>query len=173
MIKPYTLEYEAQATEQLTDGGLQGTIIAEPLEKGFGLTLGNALRRIMLSSLQGSAISRVKIEGVNHEFCVLQGALEDVPQIILNLRNIRFIVEDYEFKRGVIDKKDGGIIKAKDIKLPPGIKVLDPERYICTVAKGKPVHMEIDILSDKGYVAAKHNKNEGHEIGVIALDAWF
>ena len=173
LIKPYTLEYETEATEKLSDGGLRGTIIAEPLEKGFGLTLGNALRRIMLSSLQGSAVSRIKIEGVNHEFSVLQGALEDVPQIILNLRNLRFIVDDYSFKRGVIDKKNGGIIKAKDIKLPQGIKVLDPDRYICTIAEGKPIHMELDIISEKGYVAAKHNKNEGQELGVIALDAWF
>jgi len=152
-----------------------GKFVAEPLERGYGITLGNSLRRIMLSSLPGAAVSQIKIEGVLHEFSSIPGVKEDVTEIILNIKNlaIKNTSDSNEPKTAYIDFTGEGVIKASDIQVDPDIVIMNPDQVIATVCGGKDTkfYMELTITKGRGYVSADKNKNADLPIGVIAIDS--
>ena len=149
-----------------------GRFICEPLERGYGTTLGNSLRRIMLSSLPGSAVSQVKIDGVLHEFSSIPGVKEDVTEIIMNIKNlaIKNLSGDDEPKVAYIDFDGDGIITAEDIQCDPSIEIINKDQVIATVSEGK-FYMELTITNGRGYVSSDKNKGEDVPIGVIAVDS--
>lgn len=168
LIKPKRLEIET------TNPNIYGKFECEPLERGFGITLGNALRRVLLSSLQGSAITSVKIDGVLHEFSTIPGVLEDVTDVILNLKEVRFkVTGDANPKRLVIEKEGEGSVRAGDITTGPQVDVLNPNQHICTLARDAKLRMELTIKQGKGYVPADKNIDENQPIGTIPIDAIF
>src|SRR5690554_625702 len=145
-----------------------------PLEPGYGITIGNALRRILLSSLEGYAITTVKIEGVDHEFSTIKGVIEDVTDIILNLKQVRFKneVEDFENEKVTVSLTGQEEFTAGDInKFMTGFKVLNPELVICRMEPDVKIHMELTINKGRGYIPAVENKQEDAEFGVIAIDS--
>ncbi len=152
-----------------------GKFVAEPLERGYGITLGNSLRRIMLSSLPGAAVSQIKIEGVLHEFSSIPGVKEDVTEIILNIKNlaIKNSSDSNEPKTAYIDFTGEGVIKASDIQVDPDIEIMNPDQVIATVCgdKNTKFYMELTITKGRGYVSADKNKNADLPIGVIAVDS--
>ncbi|RKY39714.1 MAG: DNA-directed RNA polymerase subunit alpha [Candidatus Omnitrophota bacterium] len=158
--------------ESLTDS--YGKFIIQPLERGYGLTLGNALRRVLISSLEGAAVNRIKIEGVFHEFSTIPGVLEDVPQIILNLKKMVLRLHSSEPKTVRIEAKKKGEIRAKDIIKDESVEILNPDLYIATVSseKGKLI-MEIEVCSGRGYLPAEMKKEKEKPIGVIDVDSVF
>lgn len=145
----------------------------EPLERGFGHTIGNALRRILISSLQGAAITSVRIDGVLHEFSTIPGVLEDVSDIILNLKGVRLRYLGHGPTTLSISANGEGAVKAGDIKTPPDVEVLNPEHHIATLGPDGNMEAELAVQTGKGYVTADRNKNPDDPIGVIALDAAF
>ena len=149
-----------------------GRFICEPLERGYGTTLGNSLRRIMLSSLPGSAVSQVKIDGVLHEFSSIPGVKEDVTEIIMNVKSlaIRNTSNDDEPKVAYIDFDGEGVITAEDIQCDPSIEIINKDQVIATVSEGK-LYMELTITNGRGYVSSDKNKGEDTPIGVIAIDS--
>ncbi len=148
-----------------------GKFIIEPLERGFGVTLGNALRRVLLSSLQGAAITWVKIDGAAHEFTSLPGVVEDVIDIILNLKGVRFRLLDEEPKVFRLEKEGEGEVKAADIQTDGQAEIVNPDHHIATLTKGGKLKMELHVQWGKGYLPADPAKAE--EIGVIPVDAIF
>lgn len=151
-----------------------GKFVCEPLERGFGLTIGNSLRRIILSSLYGAAITSVKFETVMHEFSVIPGVLEDVSEIILNLKEVRLRTTDMEPRMVHIDVKREGEVTAADIVSNDGkIEVLNPEQYIATLSKNCQLKMSMTIKVGKGYSLAESNKDEEAPVGTIPIDAVF
>ena len=148
-------------------------IIAEPLEAGFGMTLGNALRRVLLSSLQGAAITSVKIDGVLHEFSAVPGVREDVTDIILNLKTISIRMQSELPKRLRLNVKGPCIVTANDIQPVGGVEILDPDTVICTVDDGAQLNMEFTVQTGKGYVPAGNQQIEDKPIGLIPIDAIF
>lgn len=168
LIKPKRLEVEDKS---LTD--TYGKFGAEPLERGFGITIGNSLRRILLSSLQGSAITGVRIEGVLHEFSTLPGVREDVTDVVLNLKEVRVRCSD-EGPHTVTISADGErAVTAADVQAPPGVEIMNPEQHIATLSKGAKLQMEMTIRTGRGYVSAERNKDENDPVGTIPLDAAF
>ncbi len=149
------------------------TIVAEPLERGFGMTLGNALRRILLSSLQGAAINSVQIDGVLHEFSSIAGVREDVTNIVLNIKEIALKVHSEGVKRMVIKKEGPGPVKAGDIEASSEVEVLNPDHVICTLDQGASIRMEFTASMGKGYVAADRNRPDDAPIGLIPVDSLF
>ncbi len=150
LIKPKRLEIET------TDPATYGKFECEPLERGFGITLGNALRRVLLSSLQGSAIVSVKVDGVLHEFSTIPGVLEDVTDVILNLKEVRFkVTGDGNLRRITIEKDGEGRVTAGDIQGGAYVEVLNPDKHICTLAKDAKLRMELTVKQGKGYVPAE------------------
>jgi DNA-directed RNA polymerase subunit alpha len=149
------------------------TIVAEPLERGFGLTLGNALRRILLSSLQGAAITSVQIDGVLHEFSSIPGVREDVTDLVLNLKSTGLRMHGEGSRRMTLKATGPGEVTASSIETGPDIEVLDPNHHICTLDKGTKLSMELTVESGKGYVPAVHNRSEDSPIGMIPVDALF
>ena len=149
----------------------QATVIAEPLERGFGLTLGNALRRVLMSSLQGAAITSVQIDNVLHEFSSVAGVREDVTDIVLNLKGVSISMEVEGPKRLAISAKGPGIVTAGDISESSGIQVLNKDHVICHLDEGADVYMELSVDTGKGYVPAEKNKPEDSPIGLIPIDA--
>jgi len=149
------------------------TATAEPLERGFGLTLGNALRRVLMSSLQGAAITSVQIDGVLHEFSSVAGVREDVTDIVLNLKGVAISMEVDGPKRLSISAKGPGLVTAADISESAGIEVLNKEHVICHLDDGASVYMELTVENGKGYVAADKNRPEDAPIGLISVDALF
>jgi DNA-directed RNA polymerase subunit alpha len=147
------------------------TITAEPLERGFGTTLGNALRRVLLSSLQGAAVTSVQIDGVLHEFSSIVGVREDVTDIILNIKEIAFAMHAEGPKRLSLRKEGPGVVRAGDIQQTADIVVLNPEHVICTLDQGAEVRMEFTVHNGKGYVAADRNRAEDAPIGLIPVDS--
>ena len=149
-----------------------GRFICEPLERGYGTTLGNSLRRIMLSSLPGSAVSQVKIDGVLHEFSSIPGVKEDVTEIIMNVKSlaIKNTSNDDEPKVAYIDFDGEGVITAEDIQCDPSIEIINKDQVIATVSEGK-FYMELTITNGRGYVSSDKNKGEDTPIGVIAIDS--
>ena len=166
MIKPEKV--------QVTSKPSYGKFVCEPLERGFGITIGNALRRVILSSLHGAAITSVKIDGVMHEFSAIPGVLEDVSEIILNLKEIRLRVADLDSRTVRIDAAGEGQVTAGDIISEDGrVEVLNPNLHIATLAENAKLNMEITVKVGKGYSLAENNKDEEAPIGTIPIDAVF
>ncbi|MBW2221323.1 MAG: DNA-directed RNA polymerase subunit alpha [Deltaproteobacteria bacterium] len=168
LIKPKRLEPEE---ETLTD--LYGKFTAEPLERGFGITIGNSLRRILLSSIQGSAITSVRIKGILHEFSTIPGVKEDVTDIILNLKEIRLKLFSEGPEVIKIKGQKEGEIQAKDIITTNNIEILNPDLHIATLSKDTELDMELVVRRGKGYVPAENNKEDGQPVGTIPIDAIF
>ncbi|MBR6948601.1 MAG: DNA-directed RNA polymerase subunit alpha [Bacilli bacterium] len=155
------------------ESNFYGRFELEPLERGFGTTIGNALRRVMLSSLPGSAISSIKIDGILHEFQTIDGVYEDVTTIILNLKGVVFKNHSSESKTVRINTNKEGEITAGDIECDPDIEVINKDKVICTLSKGASLNMEMTVTNGRGYVRSEDNKRI-HEInkkGVIAIDS--
>jgi len=155
------------------DPARQAVVTAEPLERGFGLTLGNALRRVLLSSLQGAAITSVQIDNVLHEFSSVSGVREDVTDIVLNLKSVALRMEVEGPKRLSISGKGPGVITAGDISTSSGIEVLNKDHVICHLDEGADVYFELTVNTGKGYVPADRNRAEDAPIGLIPIDAIF
>ncbi|RMF33634.1 MAG: DNA-directed RNA polymerase subunit alpha [Alphaproteobacteria bacterium] len=151
----------------------QAQAVAEPLERGFGLTLGNALRRVLLSSLQGAAITSVQIDGVLHEFSSVPGVREDVTDIVLNLKGVALKMEVEGPKRLMLSASEAGVVTAGDIQVTNGIEVLNPDHVICHLDHGATVHMELTVNTGKGYAQADRNRPEDAPIGLISVDALY
>ena len=151
-----------------------GKFTVEPLERGYGTTLGNSLRRILLSSLPGGAINSIKIDGVLHEFSTIPGVVEDVTEIILNVKELALAIHSEGEKTLVIDADKEGIVTAADIKVDADVEILNPDLYICTLAKGGKLHAEMTAHTGRGYVSAERNKQaniENQTIGLIPVDS--
>ena len=160
---------------EISDDGKYGRFVVEPLERGYGITLGNSLRRIMLSSLPGAAVSRVKIEGVLHEFSSIPGVKEDVTEIIMNLKSlaIKNMSSTNEPKTAYIVFEGEGVVRASDIQCDQDIVIVNSDQVIATLSGGKEskLYMELTITKGRGYVSAEKNKSEDLPIGVIAVDS--
>ena len=166
LIKPAQLEIKPG-----NDPARVATVVAEPLERGFGLTLGNALRRVLMSSLQGAAISSVQIDNVLHEFSSVAGVREDVTDIVLNLKGVALKMEVEGPKRLSISAKGPGVVTAADISDSAGIEILNKSHVICHLDDGADLFMELTVNTGKGYVSADKNKMEDAPIGLIPIDA--
>jgi DNA-directed RNA polymerase subunit alpha len=168
LIRPKKLDVDG---DSLTDA--YGKFTCEPLERGYGITLGNSLRRVLLSSLQGAAITTVRIEGALHEFTSIPAVVEDVTDIILNVKALRLSMDDATPRTLLVDKSGEGPVTAADIQAPTGVHVLDPSQHIATLSKGGRLHMEMTCDMGRGYATADQNKTEGMPIGVIPIDSLF
>src|SRR6056297_1384087 len=167
IIKPEKVQVDDQADTY-------GKFVWEPLERGFGITIGNALRRIILSSIWGAAICSVKIEGVQHEFSTIPGVLEDVSEIILNLKNIRVRMDDTEPKTLEINASGESVVKARDLHSPDGrVTIMSPEQHIATLAKEGELKMSMTVKVGKGYSLAENHKDPEAPIGTLPIDAVF
>ena len=159
-------------TAELAADGTYGKIVVEPLERGYGVTLGNSLRRILLSSLPGYAITSVKIDGVLHEFSTIQGVREDVTEIILNLKNVILKIHGDGPKTVYIDASGEGEVLAGDIKCDSEVEIINTDHHICTLDKDASINMELTVAKGRGYVSAEQNKKLMQPvIGVIAIDS--
>tara|TARA_Y100000590_G_scaffold12258_1_gene14892 strand:+ start:1198 stop:2223 length:1026 start_codon:yes stop_codon:yes gene_type:complete len=167
LIKPNKLNIKSNEDKTIT------TLVAEPLEKGYALTIGNSLRRILLSSIQGSAITAIQIDGVLHEFSSIKGVREDVTDIVLNVKNLSIKVMSKESKKLVLDVKGPGEIKAKDIQPNPDVKILNPDLVLCHLDENTKFHMELVAANGKGYLPADKNKKDDAPLGLIAIDSLF
>ncbi len=160
---------------EISEDRKYGRFVVEPLERGYGTTLGNSLRRIMLSSLPGAAVSQVKIDGVLHEFSSIPGVKEDVTEIIMNIKSlaIKNSSENNEVKTAYIEFEGEGTITGADIQADPDIEIINPEQVIATLSGGadSKFYMELTITKGRGYVSAEKNKKEDLPIGVIAVDS--
>jgi len=145
--------------------------ICEPLERGYGVTIGNSLRRILLSSLPGAAITSIKVDGIEHEFTTIPGIVEDVVEIILNLKAVRLKITDNEEKVLRIDVDDEGEVTAADITTDGTVEVLNKNQYICTITNGGKLHMELTAARGRGYNPSNKNKKPNQPLGVIAIDS--
>jgi DNA-directed RNA polymerase subunit alpha len=147
--------------------------VAEPFETGYGHTIGNSLRRVLLSSIEGAAISSFRMDGVAHEFQSIDGIVEDVTDIVLNLKKILLMIEGREIQTLSLDVDKEGEIVAGDLQLPAGVKVLNPDQIICTVDSKRRVVAEFQTRVGRGFATGEENKQEGQPIGVIAIDSLF
>ncbi|MGE0095294.1 MAG: DNA-directed RNA polymerase subunit alpha [Alphaproteobacteria bacterium] len=168
LIRPAKLQVESGH-----DARRIATVVAEPLERGFGVTLGNALRRILLSSLQGAAVTSVQIEGVLHEFSSIPGVLEDVTDVVLNIKTMALRMHGEGPKRIVLQAKGPGEVKAGMIEAGHDIEIMDPDHLICTLDKGAKIKMELTVGNGKGYVAASQSRAADAPIGLIPVDALY
>ena len=168
LIKPRRIEIQSDSAT-----ADYGKFVAEPLERGFGTTLGNALRRVLLSSLQGAAITSVRIEGVQHEFSTIVGVVEDITDIVLNLKEIRLRMHSHEPRTLYLEAKGPKRVKASDIKADPMIEILNKDRHIAELSENATLKMELTVKLGKGYVPAERNLEEGAPIGAIPIDAIF
>jgi len=168
LIRPNKLEVTSG-----DDARRSATVVAEPLERGFGLTLGNALRRVLLSSLQGAAITSVQIDGVLHEFSSIPGVREDVTDIVLNIKDIAIKMQGEGPKRMVLKKQGPGAVTAGDISTVGDVQVLNPGLVICNLDEGAEIRMEFTVNTGKGYVTADRNRAEDAPIGLIPVDSLY
>ncbi|HKI52115.1 MAG TPA: DNA-directed RNA polymerase subunit alpha [Geothermobacteraceae bacterium] len=168
LIKPKRLQIES---DTLTE--TYGKFFAEPFERGFGTTLGNSLRRILLSSLQGAAITSVRIKGVLHEFSTVPGVTEDVTDIILNLKGVLLKLHGNDSRNIRIVKKGAGVITAGDIVTDSQVEILNPDHHIATCSKDADVEMDMVVAMGKGYVPADRNRDEKAPVGTIPIDSLF
>ena len=168
LIRPRRLEVEK---ETLTP--FYGKFFAEPFERGFGITIGNSLRRILLSSLQGAAITSLKIDGVLHEFSAVPGAKEDITEIILNLKEVRLKLHTEGPKTIRVKAEGPKVLKAGDIIAGDAVEILNPDHYIATLSRDGKLSMEMMVKVGRGYVPAERNKEENQPIGTIPMDAIF
>src|ERR1700686_781584 len=168
LIKPEKLEVEPGA-----DPSRMATIVAEPLERGFGLTLGNALRRVLLSSLQGAAVTAIQIDGVLHEFSSIPGVREDVTDIVLNVKQIALRLHAEGPKRLTLRADGPGEVTAGQITQIADLEILNPDLVLCTLDEGIALRMELTVATGKGYVPADRNRPEDAPIGLIPVDSLF
>jgi len=168
LIKPNRLQVD---TDSLTDN--YGKFVAEPFERGFGTTLGNSLRRILLSSLQGAAITSVRIKNVQHEFSSVPGVTEDVTDIILNLKGVKVRLHGHDARSVRIVKKGAGVITAGDIITDSNIEILNPDHHIATCGKEADLEVDMTVTMGKGYVPADRNRDDEAPVGTIPVDAIF
>ena len=171
-------EFEKPRIEiaDVSKDGKYGRFVVEPLESGFGTTLGNSLRRILLSSLPGAAVSKVKIDGVLHEFSILPGVKEDITQLVLNLKNlaIKSTADINDTKMAYIEAYGDGVVTAADIKADSDIEILNPELHLATLCGDEArLYAELTITRGRGYVGAERNKSEDDPIGVIPIDSLY
>ncbi|KYH33663.1 DNA-directed RNA polymerase subunit alpha [Neomoorella mulderi] len=167
------LEIERPRIECLEMSNKYGRFVVEPLERGYGITLGNSLRRILLSSLPGAAVTTVKIEGVLHEFSTIPGVVEDTTEIILNLKSLALKLHTDEPKVIRIEAEGEGEVTAADIITDADVEVLNPDLHIATVEKGGRLFIEMTVEKGRGYVSAEKNKKEDQPIGIIPVDSLF
>ena len=167
LIKPSKVDVKTHDSKSIA------TITAEPLEKGYGLTIGNSLRRIMLSSIRGSAVTAIQIDGVLHEFSSIKGVREDVTDIVLNVKSLALKSHSEGPKKLILDASGPGEIKANKILENPDIEILNPDFTICNLDEGTKFHMELTVNSGKGYVPANLNKIDDPPLGLIAIDSLF
>ena len=171
------IEFEKPRIEiaELSQDGTYGRFVVEPLSRGYGITLGNSLRRILLSSLPGTACSSIKIDGVLHEFSTVPGVKEDVTELILNLKclALKSHSENLEPKLAYIDKQHAGEVLARDIKVDSEIEIINPDLHIATLSEGAKLFAEITISKGRGYVGADKNKKHDQPIGLIPVDSIF
>ncbi|MBF0593772.1 MAG: DNA-directed RNA polymerase subunit alpha [Candidatus Omnitrophica bacterium] len=150
-----------------------GKFVAEPFERGYGVTLGNSLRRVLLSSIEGSSVTSIRIEGVQHEFSTIPGVLETVSDIILNIKELVLRSHSKTPKAVYIKASKKGDVKAKDIISDETIEVLNPEHHICTITSDISLNIELEVCRGRGYVPAEQNKKEGSPVDAIAIDSIF
>lgn len=156
---------------EVSDDNSYGKFVVEPLERGYGTTLGNSLRRILLSSLPGAAVRTVQIDGVLHEFSTIEGVVEDVTEIILNIKGLALKIHSDEEKIIEIDAEGEGVVKAGDIRADSDVEILNPDLHIATLAHGGRLHIRMTAGRGRGYVQADGNKTEDLPIGVIPIDS--
>jgi DNA-directed RNA polymerase subunit alpha len=166
LIKPKKLDYDPESLSER-----YGKFYAEPFERGFGITLGNALRRVLLSSIQGAAITDVRIDGVLHEFSTIPGVVEDVTEVILNLKEVKVKLDGEGPKKITIDVKGEKAVTAGDIQTDGTVTILNPDHHIATVNKDGKLRMELTVQTGKGFVPAERNKDPKASIGTIPIDA--
>jgi DNA-directed RNA polymerase subunit alpha len=169
------IEIEKPRIERLENNseGTYGKFIIEPLERGYGITLGNSLRRILLSSLPGAAVTNVRIENVLHEFSTIPGVLEDTTEIIMNLKHLSMKIHGEAPQTLVVIASGQGVVTAGDIKAPADVEILNPDLHIATLDEGGRLYMELNAVNGRGYVPAERNKEAGQPIGVIPIDSLF
>jgi len=168
LIKPNALDIQPGV-----DPKKKATIVAEPMERGFGLTMGNALRRVLLSSIQGAAVTSIQIDGVLHEFSSVPGVREDVTDIVLNIKSLALAMHVEGPKRLSLHAKGPGPVKASDIAETADIEIMNRDHVICHLDEGAEIHMELTVEVGKGYVPADNNRSEDAPIGVIPVDALY
>ena len=168
LIKP-----EALKVEPGLNPARQATIVAEPLERGFGLTLGNSMRRVLLSSLQGAAVTAIQIEGVLHEFSSIPGVLEDITDVVLNVKGMALRMHSEGPKRITLTAMGPGVVTASQIETGPDIEIMDPDHVLLTLDQGARVVMEMTVETGAGYVPAVQNRVADAPIGLIPVDALF
>ncbi len=167
------IEFEKPSITSVEESSDYGKYIIEPLERGYGTTLGNSLRRVLLASLPGTAVSDIQIDGVLHEFSAVDGVIEDVTQIVLNVKRLKLKSYADDSLKAEIDIVGPATVTAKDIKADDDLEVLDPEQFICTVAEGGHFHMQMTIKNGRGYTPAEQNKTDETPIGVLPVDSIF
>ena len=168
------LKIKCVNTTTSSDGSQYGKFVIEPLERGFGTTIGNSLRRVLLSSLEGTAVTSARIEGITHEYTAIPGVLEDVIDVMLNLKGLVVKTDSKEAQHLRIDVDRPGVVLASDIQLPAGVKVVNPDWLICTVADGGSFHADIIVESGKGYQANDVPRDsKGLSIDVLPIDATY
>jgi DNA-directed RNA polymerase subunit alpha len=168
LIKPKAVEFDEKEL-----GATYGRFFAEPLERGYGITIGNALRRVLLSSLPGFAITAVRIKGVLHEFSTIPGVKEDVTDIVLNLKEVRLKLHDGDQITASLKAKGEAVVSARDITGGPSLEILTPERHVASLDKGADLDMELVIKRGRGYVPGERSEDDDEPIGTIRLDAIF
>lgn len=159
--------------EESTFTPTYGKFIAEPFERGYGMTVGNSLRRVLISSIEGTAVTSVKIAGVSHEFSTIKGVVEDTPQIILNIKKLILKSHFKKPKPMFLKVAKKGEVKAKDFKVDETVQILNPNLHIATLTKKTKLEMELEVSRGRGYVLAEKNKKESQPIGVIPIDSVF
>ncbi|PIQ84522.1 MAG: DNA-directed RNA polymerase subunit alpha [Candidatus Omnitrophica bacterium CG11_big_fil_rev_8_21_14_0_20_63_9] len=157
--------------DSLTD--TYGKFMAEPFERGYGMTIGNGLRRVLLSSIEGAAVTSLKIDGVQHEFSAIPGVLEDITQVVLNVKQLVLRSHSRQPKTIVIEKDKKGPVTAGDLQTDETVEVVNPDLHLCTLTKAGKFRMELEVSRGRGYVAADKHKKEGQPIGMIPVDALF
>ena len=168
------LEIKTVNTATSSDGSQYGKFVISPLERGFGITVGNSLRRVLLSSLEGTAVTSARIEGITHEYTAIPGVLEDVVDVLLNFKGLAIKTDSKEPQTLRIDIDKPGPVLASDIQLPAGVKIVNPDWLICTIADGGSFHAEITVETGKGYVPNDVPRNkEGVAIDMLPIDATF
>lgn len=167
------IEFEKPNITVIDQEESYGKFVVEPLERGFGTTLGNSLRRVLLTSISGTALSYIMIDGVLHEFSTIPGVREDVTKIILNLKKLELKLLVDEEKMVEIDVEGPAVVTAADLKVDADVEILNPDQYICTIAEGGHLHMSIAIKNGRGYIPASENKSDDMPISVIPVDSLF
>ena len=169
LIRPKALETDHGSLSER-----YGRFVAEPMERGFGITIGNSLRRVLLSSIRGSAVVGVKIDGALHEFTNIPGVVEDVADIVLNLKEVQLRLNSDEPSVSLrVEINDLGEVKAGALSVDPAVEILNPEHHLATISDGGKLEMDVIVATGKGYVPAEQNKDEAWPVGTIAVDAIF